>query len=162
MKDYVNAKLLYCHPPPTVHEDDFNAETREIALQRAAGKKRAPVTRVTKNADTFVAAAGVPGSTTAANSGHKTKKVDQDFFNNNGALAARPQTQGIKGQGQEFSRGRIYPHQNSVADDGTPLSGRRARIAAVIAASGGEIQQGKKHHKRMKRTKQRSGKGYDD
>lgn len=162
LKDYVNAKLLYCHPPPTIHEDDFNEQTREIALQRAVGKKRAPTTRVTKNADTFIAPAGAPGSTTAENQGHKTHKVDQEFFATNASVASRPMTQGVKGQGQEFSRGRIYPHQNSVADDGTPLSGRRARIAAVMAAAGGEIQPGKKHHKKMKRVKQRSGKGYDD
>ena len=48
-----------------------------------------------------------------------------------------------------------------VADDGTSLTGRRARIAAVLAAGGG-VAPGKKHHKKMKRVKQRSGKGYDD
>ncbi|KAI0673366.1 P-loop containing nucleoside triphosphate hydrolase protein [Trametes maxima] len=162
LKDYVNAKLLYCHPPTGIHEDEFNKQTREIALQRAIGKKRAPVTRVTKNADTFIAPAGTPGSTPVAAQGNKSRKVDQEFFANNASLASRPMTQGVKGQGQEFSRGRIYPHQNMVADDGTPLSGRRARIAAVLAAAGGEIQPGKKHHKKMKRVKQRSGKGYDD
>ncbi|CDO73000.1 hypothetical protein BN946_scf185007.g54 [Trametes cinnabarina] len=162
LKDYVNAKLLFCHPPPGVSEDDFNEDTRRIALQRAMGKKRAPTTRVTKNADTFVPPPNDPGSAPIANQGHKSQKLDQEFFANNASMAARPHTQGVKGQGQEFSRGRIYPHQNMVADDGTPLSGRRARIAAVLAAAGGEIQAGKKHHKKMKRVKQRSGKGYDD
>ncbi|KAI0652079.1 P-loop containing nucleoside triphosphate hydrolase protein [Trametes meyenii] len=162
LKDYVNAKLLYCHPPTGVPEDEFNEQTREIALKRAIGKKRAPVTRVTKNADTFIAPAGTPGSAPVAAQGNKSRKVDQEFFANNASLASRPMTQGVKGQGQEFSRGRIYPHQNMVADDGTPLSGRRARIAAVLAAAGGEIQPGKKHHKKMRRVKQRSGKGYDD
>ncbi|KAH9898170.1 P-loop containing nucleoside triphosphate hydrolase protein [Cubamyces lactineus] len=162
LKDYVNAKLLFCHPPPGISEDEFNEETRQIALKRAIGKKRAPTTRVVKNADTFVAPAGTPGSAPAPTQGNKSRKLDQEFFANNAPVAARPFTQGVKGQGQEFSRARIYPHQNMVADDGTPLSGRRARIAAVIAAAGGEIQSGKKHHKRMKRVKQRSGKGYDD
>ncbi|OSD03306.1 P-loop containing nucleoside triphosphate hydrolase protein [Trametes coccinea BRFM310] len=162
LKDYVNAKLLFCHPPPGVSEDEFNEDTRRIALQRAMGKKRAPTTRVTKNADTFVPPANEPGSAPVAAQGQKSRKLDQEFFANNASIASRPLTQGIKGQGQEFSRGRIYPHQNMVADDGTPLSGRRARIAAVLAAAGGEIQAGKKHHKKMKRVKQRSGKGYDD
>ncbi|KAI0361378.1 P-loop containing nucleoside triphosphate hydrolase protein [Trametes cingulata] len=162
LKDYVNAKLLFCHPPPGISEDEFNKETREIALRRAMGKKRAPTTRVTKNADTFIAPAGTPGTAPAATQGNKSRKLDQEFFASNASVAARPFTQGVKGQGQEFSRARIYPHQNMVADDGTPLSGRRARIAAVLAAAGGEIQPGKKHHKKMKRVKQRSGKGYDD
>ncbi|KAI0639638.1 P-loop containing nucleoside triphosphate hydrolase protein [Trametes polyzona] len=162
LKDYVNAKLLFCHPPPGISEDEFNEQTREIALRRAMGKKRAPTTRVTKNADTFIAPAGDVAATPAAASGNKSRKLDQEFFANNASLSARPKTQGVKGQGQEFSRARIYPHQNMVADDGTPLSGRRARIAAVLAAAGGEIQPGKKHHKKMKRGKQRSGKGYDD
>ncbi|KAI8990496.1 P-loop containing nucleoside triphosphate hydrolase protein [Trametes punicea] len=162
LKDYVNAKLLYCHPPPGIPEDEFNADTRRIALKRAIGKKRAPTTRVTKNADTFVAPAGTPASALVTTQGNKSRKLDQEFFANNAYVSARPITQGVKGQGQEFSRARIYPHQNMVADDGTPLSGRRARIAAVLAAAGGEIQPGKKHHKKMKRVKQRSGKGYDD
>nr|VWO94258.1 Beta-xylanase (EC [Ganoderma boninense] len=160
LKDYVNAKLLFCHPPPSVPDDDFNEQTRQIALLRAVGKKRAPTTRVTKKADTFVAPAvqGDPAST--ANSSQKGDNLDREFFTN-GSLSSRPYTQGARGQGQEFSRAKLYPHQNMVADDGTPLTGRRARIAAVLAA-GGDVAPGKKHHKKMKRGKQRSGKGYDD
>lgn len=156
----MNAKLLYCHPPPGIPEDEFNAQTREIALQRAVGKKRAPTTRVVKGADTFIALtpqdvkAGVPPS------GRKATKVDQEFFANNAALSSRPIMQRSGQNGQEFSRAKLYPHQNSVADDGTPLTGRRARIAAVLA-NAGDFGAGKKHHKKMKRVKQRSGKGYD-
>ncbi|RDX51099.1 P-loop containing nucleoside triphosphate hydrolase protein [Lentinus brumalis] len=161
MKDYVNAKLLYCHPPPGISEDDFNEETRRMALQRAIGKKRAPTTRVVKNADTFVSAVIPDGSGPSANQSNKSHRLDQDFFASTGTLSARPFIQGARAQGQEFSRAKLYPHQNMVADDGTQLSGRRARIAAVLAA-GGDAAPGKKHHKRMKRVKQRSGKGYDD
>ena len=160
LKDYVNAKLLYCHPPPGIPEDEFNAETREIALRRAMGKKRAPTTRVTKKADTFVAPASADGSVASTPQSNKSKKLDQEFFAN-GTMSARPYIQGARGQGQEFSRSKMYPHQNMVADDGTPLTGRRARIAAVLAAAG-DVAPGKKHHKKMKRVKQRSGKGYDD
>ena len=160
MKDYVNAKLLYCHPPPGVSEDEFNEETRQIALRRAIGKKRAPTTRVTKKADTFVASATPNSAAHSNDSSHKGTRLDQEFFAN-GTLSSRPHMQGARGQGQEFSRSKLYPHQNMVADDGTPLTGRRARIAAVLAA-GGDVAPGKKHHKKMKRVKQRSGKGYDD
>ena len=157
LKDYVTAKLLYCHPPPGIPEDEFNEDTRGIALQRAEGKKRAPTTRVVKNADTYVASQVSSQTSTAQGSGHKTQRLDQDFFdsNANSAMAPRPFVRG----GQAFSRSKLYPHQNAVADDGTPMSGRRARIAAVMASAGSEVAPGKKHHKKMKRVKQRSGKG---
>ena len=163
LKDYVNAKLLYCHPPPNISEDEFNEDTRRIALQRAEGKKRAPTTRVVKNADTFVPSQEPISSATVQASGHKTQRLDQEFFasNSNSSMAPRPFVQGSLRGGQAFTRSKLYPHQNAVADDGTPVNGRRARIAAVLASAGSEIVPGKKHHKKMKRVKQRSGKGYD-
>ncbi|KAL1739759.1 P-loop containing nucleoside triphosphate hydrolase protein [Schizophyllum fasciatum] len=154
LKDYVNAKLLYCHPPPGVSEADYNEQSKQLALRRSAGKKRAPTTRVGKNADTFVAMASPTSPGTPA--GPKT--LDDDFFNQQ-AMAARPSVAGRGTNG--FSRNRVYPHQNMVADDGTPLTGRRARIASVLAANGGDLPSGKKHHKKPRRQKQRSGKGYD-
>lgn len=56
LKDYVNAKLLYCHPPPGISPDNFNVETRERALAviAAENRKRAPTTRVGKKSDAFV------------------------------------------------------------------------------------------------------------
>ncbi|PCH33919.1 nucleoside triphosphate hydrolase protein [Wolfiporia cocos MD-104 SS10] len=169
LKDYVNAKLLYCHPPPGTAEDEFNEQTRQLALKRALGKKRAPTTRVVKGADTFVAevdSAAGSGETTlqiqgAPGTGVKSRKIDQEFFASNSVLSSRPRVQGSAKHGQEVSRMRLYPHQNSVADDGTVLTGRRARIAAVLANAGGDIGTDKKHHKKPKRVKQRSGRGYD-
>ncbi|CAL1695115.1 unnamed protein product [Somion occarium] len=160
LKDYVNAKLLYCHPPPGISEDDFNVQTREIILHRAIGKKRAPTTRVVKGADTFVPAnLSQPNIANSAPApGRNSSRVDQEFFASNQGLSSRPF---VQQNGQEFTRARLYPHQNAVADDGTLLGGRRARIAAVLANAGGDIGTGKKHHKKMKRVKQRSGRGYD-
>lgn len=159
----MNAKLLYCYAPPAISEDEFNEETRKIALQRAEGKKRAPTTHVVKNADTFVPAQALSQSAVAQGAGHTTQRLDQEFFSNNSnsSMAPRPFVQGSLRGGQAFTRSKLYPHQNSVADDGTSLGGRRARIAAVLASAGGEVAPGKKHHKKMKRVKQRSGKGYD-
>ncbi|KAI0068282.1 P-loop containing nucleoside triphosphate hydrolase protein, partial [Artomyces pyxidatus] len=163
LKDYVNAKLLYCHPPPGSSPDEFNQKTRELALKRAAGKKRAPVTRVGKDASTLVPssepsldALGQP----APGQGQKSRVLDKAFFTENAGLSSRPFVKGAGGKAQEFSRAKIYPHQNSVADDGTRLSGRRARIASVVK-NAGEALPGKKMHKKGKRVKQRSGKGYD-
>ncbi|KAJ7900158.1 P-loop containing nucleoside triphosphate hydrolase protein [Mycena olivaceomarginata] len=165
MKDYVNAKLLYCHPPPGIPEGEFNKRTHELAMLRFADKKRAPVTRVGKGADTFVPSEplATPGNeTTAQPQGLKSRTLDQNFFENNSTLSSRPFVQGSGLlDGKSFSRSRTYPHQNAVADDGTPLSGRRARMAAVLTNQGGVLGEGKKHHKKMKRVKQRSGKGYD-
>lgn len=61
LKDYVNAKLLYAHPPPGVDSDDFMKTSREQTLARLeaeymAGRKKAPTTHVGKNADTYVPA----------------------------------------------------------------------------------------------------------
>lgn len=162
LKDYVNGKLLFCHPPPETPEESFNKRTHELSLLRAAGKKRAPVTRVVKGADTFVAA--VPVSSIAVSPGHdsiptgqtggaKTLALDDQFFAQNGSLSSRPFVQGAAQHGQAFTRGKLYPHQNMVANDGTLL----APAAMVMGGEGF----GKKHHKKGKRTKQRSGKGYD-
>jgi large subunit GTPase 1 len=161
LKDYVNAKLLFCHPPPGSSETNFNHRTHELALQRAHGKKHAPVTRVKKDADTFVGApdtgAGVSGQLGV---GPKSRAVDRDFFANGSTLSARPFIQGSGHDGHEFTRAKLYPHQNSVADDGTPLSLREARVGAVVQ-NGVAAAPGKKSHKKSKRVKQRSGKGYD-
>ena len=67
LKDYVNARLLYAHPPPGIGPEDFMSSSYTATLARLeaeflAGRKRAPATHVVKNADTFVApASGAPG-----------------------------------------------------------------------------------------------------
>ncbi|KAI5124166.1 hypothetical protein M0805_000974 [Coniferiporia weirii] len=159
LKDYVNAKLLYCHPPPGV-SDEFNEQTLEFALRRMQRKKRAPVTRVAKNADTFIDTGDIiAGQPTPS---RKVSAVDDSFFKSGPALAARPFVQGTARHGQQFSRANSYPHQNVVMDDGTAFDGRRARIASVLSANGSEAgERSKKHFKGNKRVKQRSGKGYD-
>ncbi|KAH8119933.1 P-loop containing nucleoside triphosphate hydrolase protein [Phellopilus nigrolimitatus] len=160
LKDYVNAKLLYCHPPSGISDQEFNEQAQEYALRRILRKKRAPVTRVTKNADTFID----PGESIAGQPvpSNKARAVDESFFTSGSTLAARPFVQGTARHGQQFSRAKSYPHQNAVTDNGTPLDGRRARIASVLASNGGEIGgKGKKHFKGNKKVKQRSGKGYD-
>lgn len=73
LKDYVNAKLLYAHPPPGIDSDEFMSTSREQTLARLeaeylAGRKRAPTTHVSKNADTYVpsASASTPAAATGA------------------------------------------------------------------------------------------------
>lgn len=165
LKDYVNAKLLYCHPPPRKDGNQFNEETTQIQLRRAIGKKRAPVTRVTKNADTAPDVfhgtepkSSEPQSPTQQQS-TKSRALDRDFFESQ-AMGARPYVKGGNKDGQSFARVKFYPHQNAIANDGTPLGTRYAKAAAVLDSSGLGVGTGKKHYK-IKRGKQRSGKGYD-
>lgn len=165
LKDYVNGKLLFCHPPPGTSEESFNERTHELSLLRAAGKKRAPTTRVVKGADTYVTAVLPPSShhdsilTTRAD-GSKSLALDNEFFAHSASLSSRPFVQGSVQHGQEFTRGRLYPHQTIVANDGTLLGPGSGRAGVVMDGVGGQVS-GKKHHKKGKRVKQRSGKGYD-
>jgi large subunit GTPase 1 len=153
LKDYVNGKLLFCHPPPGISETRFNEQAHQESLLRVNGKKRAPTTRVSKNADTFVPPSypepriednGLPAY------GIRTQGFDYAFFESN-ALAARPVIQGSNRTGQSYSRSTLFPHQNVIADDGTLLSRNLPEGMTVD----------RKRHKKMKRVKQRSGRGYD-
>jgi large subunit GTPase 1 len=130
-----------------------------------SGKKKAPVTRVGKGADTFMPAEIAATSANDAGAdaevlvdGQLSRALDTSFFSAGSGLSAQAFV-----QGQQFTRHKAYPHQNAVADDGTAVSGRRARLMAVLANNpdGGIGAKGKKHNKGNKRVKQRSGKGYD-
>lgn len=62
LKDYVNARLTYAHPPPGMSSDAFMQSSRDQTMRELEeafqnGRKRAPITHVSKNADTFVAPA---------------------------------------------------------------------------------------------------------
>ncbi|KAF9456157.1 P-loop containing nucleoside triphosphate hydrolase protein [Collybia nuda] len=158
LKDYVNGKLLFCHPPPGTSESSFNEPTHHIILLKAEGKKRAPVTRVGKSADTFVPP-NVPDPSREGSilpilgQGPKSKAVDHAFFENDSSLAARPFIQGSLHSGKMFSRITKFPHQNAVANDGSLLAQKQSELR--------EVSDGKRHHKKSRRLKQRSGKGYD-
>lgn len=182
LKDYVNARLLYCHPPPGIDSDAFMAGSRAQALRRIKqaeldGKKRAPTTRVTKGADTFVntpndvmisvaearerqatsksvkqSAASAPARTGAQIS----QGLDGTFFKEEGP-SARPVAKGVVGQGLAggYSRTTMYPHAQAVGSDGTPLGPGARRIDAVAGRDKS------KRHFKVKEGKKRSGRGYD-
>ncbi|KAI9488435.1 hypothetical protein BDB00DRAFT_848046 [Zychaea mexicana] len=164
LKDYVNGKLLYCHPPPNVTTDreHFNDEHHKAALQTT--KKLAPTTRVPASALNYVAPAG--NSPTNVARGSKTEAVDKSFFNNH---MAAPTVRGKAAASMRggFSRVTLYPHQQVTGDDGLPLpQGRKERMAMVqqnAQESGLAEGNGKKHHKKgRKNQKSRSGAGYSD
>ncbi|TNY19470.1 hypothetical protein DMC30DRAFT_302895 [Rhodotorula diobovata] len=132
LKDYVSGRLLFCHPPPGVTEDDFNAETRSLdhlAAQNKLKRKMAPTTRVGKDSDYYVhspaaIAAGVAGASAGGGKGSaKANALDERFFGG--------------GVG------------------GAVILGTRAKKEAEEGKG-----EGKRHFKK-KREKQRSGRGYD-
>jgi large subunit GTPase 1 len=83
LKDYVNAKVLYAHPPPGIDSDEFMSTSREQTLARLeaeymAGRKRAPTTHVGKNADTYVGpASATPAAPTGTQEGEDTADPEQ-------------------------------------------------------------------------------------
>jgi large subunit GTPase 1 len=157
LKDYVSARLLYCHPPPGVDSDEFNRESRDLerlGLLERLRRKRAPTTRVGKSADTFIPLpeeSGNPGTSSA-----KSQALDRNFFADK--LAARPFVKGVaanaalEAAGAGTARPAHYVGQMVVGDDGVAR-----KISPADAAAGS----GKKHHKGHRRKKQRSGRGYD-
>lgn len=136
----------------------FNEETHRRQLLRVSGKKAAPLTRVGKNADTYITPTlkNEDGSRPAM--GHKSTAIDNDFFGRQG-ISARPFVAGSNKNNQEFSRANFYPNQVMVGNDGRPLTDKQARLQAMLQTV--DSGSSKKHHKKPKRGKQRSGRGYD-
>lgn len=147
-KDYVNAKLLFAHPPPNTDADDFNAAQRAHARQMLAGRRLAPPTVVAgRSVDPDAGTALddlAPAAQTAVPAGRKSSALDAAFFGSSGSGVV---TMGRKQAPGSALRGRVNA-------DGTAASGPGG--APVPAASGG-----KKHFKGSKRKKERSGQGYD-
>lgn len=179
LKDYVNAKLLFAHPPPNIEVDEFMSTSRkrtmdEINLQYDNGRKRAPVAMVSKNADTFVVPAGeierhrqlttnsvrANADTAPVRSGrYKSQALDGVFFTDAGP-APRPVINGRQAReeqqeaNQGYSRNTMYPHQRLLGADGMPLGGIPD---AGIKTTG----KANKRHFKVKEGKKRSGRGYD-
>ena len=113
--------------------------------------KRAPQTRVSKSALTYVPSA----------SDVKSHALEDDFFeqmDENNAKASKPEftTSNLMGPASA-PRTMMAPHQRRIGNDGRPIDPNsvEAMQQNMIAAPNG-----KKHHKGGKRTKQRSGAGY--
>lgn len=103
----MNGKLLFCHPPPGIEADDFNAETRDLELLRAQNKlrqKMGPTTRVGKGSDYFVHNPSAPGMTAKADAPRgkgqsaKANALDSSFFASNVGNGVIIGTKGTKTQ----------------------------------------------------------------
>ena len=186
LKDYVNAKLLFAHPPPGIDVDEFMSTSRERSLaileaQFEAGRKRAPASHVSKNADTYVApapdatgpGADAPGGrerqlTTASvrrdaasapmrGGKEKAAALDGVFFTEAGpaprpVLTGRNQGGDKQEGGLGYARNTSFPHQRMLGPDGMPT------MESGVKTTGNRG--GKKHFK-VREGKKRSGRGYD-
>ncbi|TIA92874.1 hypothetical protein E3P99_00348 [Wallemia hederae] len=146
LKDYINAKLLFCHPPAGVDAEEFNAAMRRRLQARARALGRRLI-------------GSEQGKVQSMKTSNKSKNLDQSFFTS-GPVKLSPNLAGkAAGQHGDFSRVQMYPHQGVIADDGTLLKGRKAKQA--MADAGVDVASSKKHFKGGKRVKKRSGAGYD-
>lgn len=111
-------------------------------------------------ADTFSS----PSTLGSGGQSARSRALDEGFFEGTGGIASRPIVQGTTRAGSQISRNQLYPHQNLLADDGTLLGGKRARVAAILQQVGNDAAGGKKHYKprRTKLRKQFATVGYDD
>jgi large subunit GTPase 1 len=149
LKDYVNGKLPYCHPPPADPPVDELAFNRELYdAERLAKGRRA---RLAIQADARPASADTPaaGSTdtlpSAPAQGSKSSRIDERFFGPDQGNAGHLST----------------PFNHKYSEQGKRLSGRKQR--AMIALEKGvdpadvRLGNGKKHFKGNKRRAMKSG-----
>lgn len=142
LKDYVNAKLLYCNPPPGVQADAFNQEQRTRAREALKGRRYDPALNL--HAEEEEGADGV-SRPIVAQGGVKSRALDAAFFANGASngVAARGR-KGLPGRG--VVQGRLAP-------DGSPL---------MQAQADGPQLKGKKHFKGHKKGKVRYAGVNDD
>ncbi|CAG8676235.1 11032_t:CDS:10 [Funneliformis mosseae] len=146
LKDYVNGKLPFCHPPPTgISSEKFNSELHNVELYIKNKKKIKSI--ITQDGDDISSSIA-----NQINIGTQSKALDQSFF---GDPAPSPKVKG-KFAG-EFSRVKLYPIHSTLNDEGKPIGrGGATSLAGVIAQSG------KKHHKKgRKNVKNHGANGYD-
>ncbi|KAL7797603.1 P-loop containing nucleoside triphosphate hydrolase protein [Trichoderma ceciliae] len=139
LKDYVNGKLLFVHPPPEVEDDkEFNAELYDEA--HLPERRRAALVAATEALHLGGDEDSLASEFIALPQGPKSKRLDKNFFT----------PKNIRGHvSMPFSY--KYSEQGSTTGGTKTLSGRKARTA--IALENGidpkEVQIGpnKKHFK---------------
>jgi large subunit GTPase 1 len=98
LKDYVNGKVLYCHPPPDVDPEEFNrGHYTPTAIPRKTLNPNAPAVV------------------------DERRKLDDGFFGGDGP---RAMTKG----GEFGGRNMQYGFQKSVADDGHVLTRKERKL----------------------------------
>ncbi|KAJ8326072.1 hypothetical protein QVD99_006581 [Batrachochytrium dendrobatidis] len=151
LKDYVNGKLLFIHPPPSFDALDFNREIYEDErLLRRQIKKLRVADLQAKAAATLTETSVSQRNINPSNS----KAIDNTFFQKSHVEA---RTVG-KFAHRDFSRVKLFPHQN-VADDSVMPS---KSGASVMSSVGGPLPTKKSHKKGKKNVKSRTQWTKDD
>ncbi|RIA94230.1 hypothetical protein C1645_818311 [Glomus cerebriforme] len=147
LKDYVNGKLPFCHPPLTeISPEEFNVELHNLKLYTKTKKKMTlqPSSTITLDDDIS------KSFTNQVNISKKSQALDKSFFGNQALLPK------IKGKyAGEFSRVKFYPIHGKLDDGGKLIDGGSP-------PSGVSLSSVKKHHKKGKKNvKNRGANGYD-
>ena len=158
LKDYVNGKLLYCHPPPhepEIEGEEFNAPLYDFAHLPA--KRQAWLIEHTSNDDASVPDTdSITGgiSLLPREAGPKSTNLDRNFFG--------------PGSGNAAHLRMPFSHQYTEQGKQKQLSGRKAKMMTALEKDVGpaDARIGKKH-KKGARTKQRNARTemveeYDD
>ncbi|KAI9355901.1 P-loop containing nucleoside triphosphate hydrolase protein [Zopfochytrium polystomum] len=178
LKDYVQGKLLYCHPPPDLKVTPavFNAEVYAGDEYRRKGKKRTTnVNELLSDWSPFGQAGSNPADEALMN-----RSLDANFFKPARSGAAAGGEVGVKTKGkfasQSFTRSMLYPHQvGAVASAGqnllTPSVKGKGKAAVALATTlptappgmgFGLENPGSKKHKKVRRGKIRDRWTADD
>ncbi|KAJ3312943.1 hypothetical protein HDV04_002600 [Boothiomyces sp. JEL0838] len=117
LKDYVNGKLLYVHPPPGINPQQFNREIYEDETLLAKQIKKLNLATIQEKIASSTVEAMHKGNGVISNS----KQVDNDFFQ---TKTVRARTNGNrKIMNNDFARVNFFPHQEQ---DGTVLPGKKS------------------------------------
>ncbi|KAI8058217.1 hypothetical protein BDF22DRAFT_652328 [Syncephalis plumigaleata] len=163
LKDYVNGKLLFCHPPPNQDAGKFNEEIHNPALfeQKFERKKLVGEARQLKQVTRKMMDTNQqhvkPGGSSRVNA------LDNAFFN---GQHSAPRVVG-KYASNGFNRVQMFPHQTRTNNDGTISSSANhpsMMNSSSSSSSGAPLlvqDTGKKHKKGKKHVKHRHRAGYD-
>ncbi|KAJ1917520.1 hypothetical protein H4219_003153 [Mycoemilia scoparia] len=160
LKDYVNGKLLYNHPPPGVNGKEFNDEINtslEVAKRCKNFVENEDGEYVVKHAasDRANVEKAVVSSISTKSTG-----LDSEFFGTDKSRLAPK----LKGQSllanRQVHRANLYAPIHGIVDDQGNISSDRSGVTAAIqAAKQFAGNSGKKHKKGKKNRKARSGEG---
>ncbi|OJJ64894.1 hypothetical protein ASPSYDRAFT_138451 [Aspergillus sydowii CBS 593.65] len=148
LKDYVNGKLLFCHPPPTndaedeepIDADEFNKDLYDWAHLPPRRRAMLEAAQQSSSASTSTSRAPVRGT--------KSQTVDKGFF----------------GNGSESNGGRLtMPFNSKYTEQGQairkPLTGRKERMMVALerGVDVSEVRGNSKKHFKVKHKNQKKG-----
>ncbi|CAG8532328.1 10866_t:CDS:10, partial [Paraglomus occultum] len=142
LKDYVNGKLPYCHPPPIdITPEEFNSKLHDPRLYFKSRKD----TTVQQSESTVNSVS----TSTLDQTSDKVKAIDKSFFS---TTTAGAHATGRNFGQREFTRADAYPIYGRIANDGNVLTDTAQAPTAKNL--------GKRHHKKGKGGKNRKENPY--